>query len=69
MKYRVWLTVQAVDPSTMPMTKVGDRTTFVLYEGPDRRHSVRLERNLRSAVPTNRVPHVIIAESGWEVID
>lgn len=69
MKYRVWFTIQGIDPTTTPAAFVGNRTTFVIYEGPDGRHAKRLARNLARTRVTNRAPYAAIVESGWEVID
>ena len=61
-QYRVWFTVESIDGSQFP-----PRTTFVVYEGVDRRHALRLARDLGRTHITNRVPHTKMVESGWEV--
>lgn len=68
-QYRVWLTVRPTGEAPTPRDRPVQRTTFVIYEGPDRRHAKRVARNLASAYTRNVAPHVVIAESGWEVID
>jgi hypothetical protein len=67
-QYRVWLTVREAIPVGDTTIETGPRTTFVIYEGSDRRHAKRLARNLASARTANRVPSAAIVESGWEVI-
>jgi hypothetical protein len=68
-KYRVWFTVRPAHEAVTVQERAVQRSTFVLYEGPDGRHAKRLARNLASATSPNVTPHVVIAESGWEVID
>lgn len=66
-QYRVWLTVQNIEPNPQSLVG-GTRTTFVIYEGSDRRYAKRLARNLGAMYVTNRRPHAAVVESGWEVI-
>lgn len=66
--YRVWFAV-ADRTGTDGAAYGPSRTTFVVYEGPDRRHAKRVARNLASTHVTNRVPTIALVESGWEVID